>query len=78
MPSSELVAEAIEQRLLQQETPHVHDLQAVEVAIDSLGADPITFSLDGEIRTFETVQLGVRPRSLRMRVGAGYDPNPEK
>lgn len=76
MPPGELVAESIEQRILHQETSHVSDFQATMVKIESLKGDPITVSLDGEIRTVETIELGVRPRSLRIRVGSEYQPNP--
>ena len=76
MPPQNAVAEAIEQRVFQQETPHVTELLAQELRFESLDGEEITFSLDGEIRRFEAVELGVRPGALRVRVGEEYDPNP--
>lgn len=76
MPSTELVAEAIEQRLLHRDTPHVHSLKAKQLDIQSLDGEEITFSLDGEIREFTGAQIGVRPRAIRLRVGSAYDPSP--
>ena len=76
MPPGDVVAEAIEQRLFHQDTSHVRDLQAASLAIESLEDSEIRFSLDGEIRSFETVQIRTLPRSLRVRVGPEYDPNP--
>lgn len=78
MPSIDVVAEAIEQRLLHQETPHVTSLTATRLDITGLDGTPVTFSLDGEIRTYEEVRISVRPRVLRIRVGETYDPEPDE
>lgn len=76
MPSAELVAEAIDQRLLHRDTPHVSTLKANRLDIRSLDGEEITFSLDGEIREFAGAQIGVLPRAIRLRVGSTYDPSP--
>jgi len=76
MPPGEALREAIEQRFLDRETPHVRALQTTRLAVDPLGAEPIRFSLDGEIRAFETAEFGVLPEALRLRVGAAYTPTP--
>lgn len=76
MPPGELAAEAIEQRLLHRETPHVHTVRAASGEITCLDGDPLTVSLDGEIRTVGGLALGVVPRSLRLRVGQAYEPHP--
>lgn len=76
MPSGELVAEAIEQRLLHQETSHVTELTATRLNISSLDEKSVTFSLDGEIREFPDVQIEMLSQALRLRVGAEYTPDP--
>lgn len=76
MPPTDAVAEAIEQRLFHQDTPHVREFEAVRIDVAGLEGEPVTFSLDGEIRTYERVQLGVWPRALRVRVGDAYVPHP--
>ncbi|MEA1930892.1 MAG: diacylglycerol kinase family protein [Euryarchaeota archaeon] len=74
MPPGEAVREAIEQRFLDRDTPHVRALRTTRLAVDPLGAEPIRFSLDGELREFETVEFGVLPDALRLRVGPEYRP----
>lgn len=71
MPPSDALVEAVEQRVLHEETPHVTDLRASELDVACLGGD-VQFSLDGEIRPFEDVRIAVRPRALRVKVGEGY------
>ena len=74
MPPGAALREGIEGRLLGRETPHLTELTTTHLEIDPLEAEPIRFSLDGEIREFETVQFGIRPRALQVRVGQGYAP----
>jgi diacylglycerol kinase family enzyme len=76
LSASEAVAEYLEQRVLQRETPHVTELHARRLDFESLDGDPVTFSLDGEIREFERVTLDTRPGALRVRVGEEYEPDP--
>jgi YegS/Rv2252/BmrU family lipid kinase len=76
LPASDAVVEAVEQRLLQWDTDHVTELRASRLDFSGLDGEPVTFSLDGEIREFERVRLGVRPSALRVKVGEGYDPHP--
>ncbi|MFC4449137.1 diacylglycerol/lipid kinase family protein [Halorussus aquaticus] len=73
----EAVVEYLEQRVLERDTPHVTELHAGRLVFESLDGEPVTFSLDGEIREFERVTLSVRPGALRVKVGEGYEPNPE-
>ena len=77
MPRGRSVAEAIEQRLLHRDSPHVRTFLAESLDIVDLDGDPLTFSLDGEIRTYDGVSVAVRPRALRVRVGEGYVPDPD-
>lgn len=76
MPPGEAIREAIEQRLLGRETPHVRELQTTRLTVDPLEAEPIRFSLDGEIREFETAEFSILPQALRLRVGSDYTPTP--
>lgn len=78
MPSIEAVTEAIEQRLLHQETPHVTNLTATRLDIAGLDGTPVTFSLDGEIRTYTEVRISIRPQVLSVRVGETYTSKPDE
>lgn len=77
MPPTEAITEAIEQRLLKADTPHVIEFETARVGVTGLDEQPVAFSLDGEIRTYEHVQFEVRPRILQVRVGETYTPHPE-
>ena len=68
------VVESVKRRLLHRETSHTTDLQSDRLEIIGLDDAPVTFSLDGEIRNYETVQISVRPRVLSVRVGDEYVP----
>jgi YegS/Rv2252/BmrU family lipid kinase len=74
MPPTNAVAEAAVHRFLAQGTEGVTHLHAQSVTIE--GADPVTFSLDGELIERERLSLSVLPRTLSLRVGEEYDPNP--
>ncbi|ATW88598.1 YegS/Rv2252/BmrU family lipid kinase [Halohasta litchfieldiae] len=75
MPGTAL-RDAIEGRLLGRECSHIRTFETTRLGIDSLVSEPIRFSLDGEIRTFETVQFGIVPQALTVRVGSAYTPVP--
>ena len=74
MPAPNVVAEAIGQRLLGRDTPGVTHLQASELHVTA--PDPIRFSRDGELAEHESLDVAVRPRTLDLRVGSDYDPDP--
>ncbi|MFB6222241.1 MAG: diacylglycerol kinase family protein [Haloarcula sp.] len=76
MPTGNLVAEAIGQRLLSLDTDGVTHVRADEIVVDGHG-EQLTFSRDGELSTHETLPLSVRETTLTLRVGPGYDPNPD-
>lgn len=77
MPPIEAITEAIEQRFLQQETEHITSLTAISLDIASLDGKEVTFSLDGEIRTFKEISISIRPSKLSVRVGDSYDIDPD-
>ena len=75
MPPANAVAEAAIHRLLARGTDGVTHLQAGSVTIES--AEPITFSLDGELKRRDRLSLSIRPRTLDLRVAESYEPSPE-
>ena len=76
MPTGNLVAEAIGQRLLALDTDGVTHVRADEITVAGHGTE-LTFSRDGELSAHETLSLSVRETTLTLRVGPGYEPNPE-
>ncbi|WP_339103897.1 diacylglycerol kinase family protein [Haloterrigena salinisoli] len=76
LPPTDAIAEAVEQRLFDRETPHVTTIEASELEIVALEDDPVRFSLDGERREYDRVEIGVRPRALRVCVGEAYASSP--
>jgi len=75
MPTGNLVAEAIGHRLLAADTDGVTHVRARNLSVDGHG-DPVTFSRDGEVAEHERLDIGVRERTLSLRVGPSYDPDP--
>ena len=76
MPGSDLVAETVAQRVFGQDTEHVHHVQASQLEIAGQHGEPIDFSLDGELRVHEQLELHARPQALTICVGPEYDPTP--
>ena len=72
------VVESVIRRLLHRETSHVTDLQSDRLEISGLDDTRVTFSLDGEIRSGETVRISVRPQALSVRVGDEYVPQVDR
>lgn len=76
MPPSDVLTEATAHRLLGRDTEHVRHAQASQLEIRTLDAEPITFSLDGEAYTHDTLTLHTKPRALTVCVGSEYEPTP--
>lgn len=76
-PAIDLMGDAVVERLFGQESPHVSRMKASSLTVTVENADSASFSLDGEIVRSQSLSLAVRPRDLRMPVGAAYDPTPE-
>jgi len=74
MPTGDVVAEALIQRILGQSTEHVHHFRASDLTIERRDGGSIDFSLDGEPRMHDRLPLHVRHLTLRICVGPGYDP----
>ncbi|MFD1644369.1 diacylglycerol/lipid kinase family protein [Haloarchaeobius litoreus] len=77
MPTSNLVAEAVQHRLLGSGSENVTHFQAARVTVSDADGEPITFSRDGELSEHERLALDVSSGALDLRVGAGYTPHPE-
>jgi YegS/Rv2252/BmrU family lipid kinase len=75
-PRTELVGEALLERLLDREAAETVRLQAAALEISVLGEEPASFSLDGEIIDDRHLTVETRPSVLRFAVGDGYDPDP--
>lgn len=76
VPPTAALAEVVERRFLDRETPHVTTIDATELTVVALEDDPVRFSLDGERREYERIEIGVRPRAFRVCVGAEYADRP--
>lgn len=72
VPPTDAVAEAVEQRFLDRETAHVTTLETTALEVVALESEPVRFSLDGERRAYDRVEIGIRPAALRVCVGAEY------
>jgi YegS/Rv2252/BmrU family lipid kinase len=75
MPTRNAVAEAVAHRVLSRQTPGVTHLRASSVTIE--GTEPVTFSLDGELKRERSLSVSVVERALGLRVGDGYDSDPD-
>ncbi|MDS0280989.1 diacylglycerol/lipid kinase family protein [Haloarcula onubensis] len=75
MPTGNLVAEAVGHRLLATDTEGVTHVRARALSVDGHG-EPVRFSRDGEVAEHEQLDIRVRERTLDLRVGPSYDPDP--
>ena len=76
MPPGDIVAEAFAQRVLGRTTDHVFHTQASQLSIEGADGDPIDFSLDGEPRSHDHLEIHARPLALRVCVGPAYAISP--
>jgi YegS/Rv2252/BmrU family lipid kinase len=73
MPTSDVVAEAVAQRVLGQSTEHVVHLRATQLEIERLDGGTLDFSIDGEPISHDALTLYNRRRTLRVCVGPEYE-----
>ncbi|MFC6834997.1 diacylglycerol/lipid kinase family protein [Halomarina ordinaria] len=73
----DLAGEAAVHRLFGRETENITRLQATALDVTVREADPVTFSLDGELATAADLHVECRAGVLRLPVGEAYDPAPE-
>lgn len=75
--SVSLLKDVAAETVLARETPQTTRYKVPRLEIEVQEADPIVFSLDGEILRRRRLSLSARPRALSIAVGEDYDPNPE-
>jgi YegS/Rv2252/BmrU family lipid kinase len=76
-PASDLVEEALLERLIGKEASQTVRLHASSLDLEAEGGDPITFSLDGETIESRELALDVLKRALTIPVGSTYKAHPE-
>lgn len=76
MPASGVAVEAAIHRLLGEETEGVTHFRTGELEVASDG-EPITFSRDGEMATYDRLEFTCLPGALDVVVGEEYVPHPE-
>lgn len=72
----DLLGDAVVERLLGRDSPHVVSTRAADLSIVLHHPGSIRFSLDGEIVEDRRLTLRVEPRTVSIVVGDGYDPDP--
>ena len=72
-----LVREAAARRLLGGEGASIIRFQTESLTIDVQREQPVSFSFDGEMADFDHLSCRVRSRALAVRVGEGYQPDPD-
>lgn len=77
MPTTDLLEEAAIHRLFGEETEHVTHLRASEIRVEVQRDDPVEFSFDGEMGSYESLTMQTRERALELCVGENYEPNPD-
>lgn len=77
MPPANLLQEAAVHRLFGDETEHVTRLLASELAVDVQEDEPVEFSFDGEMASYESLTMDVRERAVELCVGDAYEPSPD-
>lgn len=77
VPPTNLLEEAAVHRLFGEETEHLTRLRASELRVDVRRDEPVGFSFDGEVESYESLTLGTRPEALELCVGENYEPTPD-
>ena len=73
----DLMSDRITERRLGNDSEHIIRSKASSLTITNHDTSAIRFSLDGEIIRHRELALDVRPTTLSVAVGDGYDPDPE-
>jgi YegS/Rv2252/BmrU family lipid kinase len=77
MPTTDLLEEAAIHRLFGDEIDHVTHLRASELRVEVRQDEPVEFSFDGEMGSYESLTMRTRERALEVCVGENYEPNPD-
>lgn len=78
MPPAEIVEQAAAYRLFGEEGEHVTRLRTPALTVDVESGEPLSFSFDGEMADYDEVFVEVRPATLELFVGEGYEPHPDE
>jgi len=73
-----LLTDIASEAVFERETAHTTRYKVPRLDIEVQEADPIVFSLDGEIVCRRQLSLYARPRTLSIFVGEDYDSDPEQ
>ncbi|WP_336358934.1 diacylglycerol/lipid kinase family protein [Haloarcula sp. CGMCC 1.6347] len=73
----DLMSDRITERLLGSDSEHIIRSKASSLTITNHDPSTVSFSLDGEIISHRELTIDVRPDTLSVAVGDGYDPDPE-
>jgi len=76
MPTVDLIGEEALRRLLDTDADHLTRVQTSGLQLSVRDDESVSFSLDGEMLSATSLELGVRRQRLWLRVGEGYDPDP--
>jgi YegS/Rv2252/BmrU family lipid kinase len=74
----DLMGDRLSERLLGSDSEHIVRSQASSLVITNHDPSAIRFSLDGEMIRHRELPLTVRPATLSVAVGDGYDPIPSE
>jgi YegS/Rv2252/BmrU family lipid kinase len=77
VPTAEALRDRVTEKLFGGGADAIHRLKTTHLDVSALQSDPIGFSLDGEMVTTHDLSVDTVPGAFDLRVGEGYDPDPE-
>ncbi|WP_135828284.1 diacylglycerol/lipid kinase family protein [Halorussus halobius] len=77
MPTADLLEEAAIHRLFGDGTDHVTHLRPSELRVEVRRDEPVEFSFDGEMGSYESLTMRTSQRVLELCVGENYVPDPD-
>lgn len=77
VPTTTLLRDTLVERLLGADTETTTTLQTDTLTVEIIQDQPAQFSFDGEMDSFRELSCSVRTRTLSVRVGEDYDPEPD-
>ncbi len=75
-PTATLLGDRVGERLFDAEADYITRLLASSIDFSLAGGDSVTFSLDGELVSFDSLSVRTRRGALRCPVGEAYEPTP--
>jgi len=77
IPPREALANLLSRPPVALDRPPTSRMKTPGLTVEATDQEAITFSLDGEVVSESRIEVSVLPRALTLRVGEGYDPDPE-